>query len=283
MTAFTKINLSKLPPATIIEDANFEDVLADLKADFIGRYDDAEVVINLESDPVVKLLEVAAYREVILLNRINQAAKAVMLATAGDGDLENLAALIPLQRLDGESTEAFRARIQLAPEGFSTAGPRGGYEFHARSASPDVLDVYIGEPQPGSVDVYILFDSLVNDSTALLAEVNVALNNDEVRPLTDTVNVKPFTQVDFIIDAQMELAIGPDSTTVLAASNAAVHDYLLSRFRFGRDVTRAGLLAALFVEGVENVHLVSPAEDVVVQASEVAFVTEVTVVESAND
>ncbi len=283
MIAFTKINLSKLPPATIIQDANFEDVLTDLKADFMARYDDADAVINLESDPVVKLLEVAAYRETILLNRINQAAKAVMLATAGDGDLENLAALIPLARLDGEGTEAFRARIQLAPEGFSTAGPRGGYEFHSKSVSADVLDVYVGEPQPGVVDIFILYPADVASPDVLLAEVKAALNDDEVRPLTDTVNVKAFAQKGFVIDAQLVMAIGPDGATVLAAALLSLDAYLLSRFKFGRDVTRAGILAALVVEGVENVHLVSPAADVVVQASEVAFATEVNVAESSND
>ena len=281
MNAFTKINLAKLPPAVVIKAVDFEAVLAALKADFIDRYEGAAAVIDLESAPVVKLLEVAAYRETILLNRINQAAKSVMLATASGSDLDNLAAIVPLSRLDGETDTAFAARIQLAPEGFSTAGPNGGYEFHTKGVSADITDVYVGEPTPGVVDIYILSsDAAV--PTALLDDVNAALSADEVRPLTDNVRVSAFVPVQYSIDAKLTMAEGPDSSTVVAASQASLNTYLADRRRFDRDVTRAGLISALVVEGVENVNLISPAADVVVQANEVALATAVSVLDAAN-
>jgi len=276
MTNFTKIDLAKLPAPLIVQTVSFEAVVADLKADFLIRYPDALSVIDLESEPVTKMLEVAAYRETILLNRINQGAQAVMLATSTGADLDNLAALIPLTRLAGESDEAFAARIQLAPEAFSTAGPRGGYEFHARSVSAAVGDVYVDEPTPGAVDVYIL-PALNADPTGLLPAIDAVLNADEVRPLTDFVSVKPFVSVEFTIDAQLDIAAGPDSATVIAASNAALQTYLAERRKFGRDVTRAGLLAALVVSGVENVLLVEPAADVVTNPNQVAIPTGVSV------
>lgn len=281
-TPFTKINLAKLPPAVIVQDVSFEAVLADLKADFIARAADIDETIDLESDPVLKLLEVAAYREIILLNRINEAAKAVMLATSTGSDLDNLAALVPLTRLDGENDEAFAARIQLAPEAFSTAGPAGAYVFHAKSVSADITDVYVAEPAPGFVDVYILASTSAA-TAALLPDVNALLSGDEVRPLTDSVEVKPFVSRDYVIDARLTLAAGPDSATVIAASAASLQTYLAARRAFGRDVTRAGLLSALVVEGVENVDLVSPAADVVVGADEVAKATEISVTESVDD
>jgi len=281
VSAFTKINLAKLPAAVVIQEVDFEAVLADLKADFIDRYEDADDVIDLESAPVVKLLEVAAYRETILLNRINQAAKAVMLATAEDEDLDNLAAIVPMSRLDGEGNDAFRARIQLAPESFSTAGPRGGYEFHAKSVSADITDVYVDEPAPGSVDVYIL-SSAAAVPAALLTAVNAALSDDEIRPLTDNVTVKSFVSVDYDIDAQLVMAEGPDSATVLAAAQTSLQAYLHDRRSFGRDVTLAGLLSALVVEGVENVNLVSPDADVLVDPNEVALASSVSVLDAAN-
>ncbi|MBL4766648.1 MAG: aromatic amino acid lyase, partial [Rhodobacteraceae bacterium] len=98
-----------------------------------------------------------------------------MVAYAVAADLDNLAALIPLLRNEGESDTDFRVRVQLAPEGFSVAGPRGAYEFHARSADPAVLDVAIdtydeanvapGAPTLGEVHVYVLAAMIVRLNT----------------------------------------------------------------------------------------------------------------------
>ena len=53
----------------------------------------------LESEPIVKLLEENAYRELIFRQRINEAAKAVMVAYAIDGDLDQLGANNGVSRL----------------------------------------------------------------------------------------------------------------------------------------------------------------------------------------
>lgn len=281
MSAFTKINHDTLPPPVIIQDVNFEDVLADVKSDYVSRYPDAAAIIELESSPVVKLLEVAAYRETVLLNRINQAAKAVMLATARGADLDNLAAIVPLTRLEGEPDASFAARIQLAPEGFSTAGPRGGYMFHAQSAHSDITDVYVEEAAPGTVNIYVLTSDISVDP-AIIAAVSGALNADEVRPLTDQVSIKPFVAVPFDIEADITFTNDLTMAAALDAADLSLHSYLDTRRRFGRDVTIAGLYAALLVHGVENVNLISPAADIVVKAHEVAVAGSVTVVGGAN-
>ena len=107
MSGFPKINLADLPGPTIIEQVDFETVLADIKVDFLARHPDGAAELELESSTTTKLLETAAYRETILLNRINQSAAAVMLATAHGADIDNLAALVPLKRLDGGKRRSF--------------------------------------------------------------------------------------------------------------------------------------------------------------------------------
>lgn len=272
MTTFAAINFSNLPVADVLETVAFETLLEEIKASFIALYPDGESVMALESDPIVKLLQVAAYRETILRSRINLSASAVMLATASGADLDNLAALVPVSRLDQEEDDAFRARIQLAPEGFSTAGPQGAYEFHAKSARADITDVFVETPVPGDVDIYIY----VQEGDALSAaidEVQAYLGGDEIRPLTDNVEVKAFIAVEFNIDADLTFSSSVNNATVHAASLLSVTEYLKTRQGFGRDITRAGLLAAFFVEGVENVTLSSPAADVVIGDKEVAQLT----------
>ncbi|WP_275272638.1 baseplate J/gp47 family protein, partial [Pantoea ananatis] len=154
------IDLSQLPAPNVVETLDYETLLAERKATLISLYpadEQASVarVLALESDPLVKLLQENAYREVILRQRINEAAKAVMVAWANGSDLDQLGANNGVTRLvltpaDNtvtppveavmERDEDFRARIAAAFEGLSVAGPSGAYEFHARSADGRVAD-----------------------------------------------------------------------------------------------------------------------------------------------
>ena len=136
-------------------------------------------------------MQVVAYREMLLRARINEAAKANMLAYATKGDLDNLAAFFGVERLEDETDERLRKRTQLALEGFSTAGPVGAYIFHSLSASNEVKSVSVKSPNPGEVLVTIL--SNVGDGTVgqeLIDTVLAKLNEDDIRPLTDLVSVQ---------------------------------------------------------------------------------------------
>lgn len=177
MSRFAAIDLAKLPAPDVVETIDYEAVLAEMITDLTAR--DPAFSGLVESDPAIKILEVAAYRETLLRQRINEAARATMLAYAGGADLDNLAALLGVARavLDPGDPEAvppvaptyegddrLRARAQLALEGFSTAGPAGAYLFHALAASPKAKDVAVSSPAPGDVLVSVL--STDGDGTA---------------------------------------------------------------------------------------------------------------------
>lgn len=98
------IDLSQLPAPDVVETLDFETILAERKATLISLYpeDEQEAVartLTLESEPLVKYLEENAYREVILRQRINEAAKAGMVAYAIKNDLDQLAANNNVERL----------------------------------------------------------------------------------------------------------------------------------------------------------------------------------------
>lgn len=120
---------------------------------------------------MVKLLELAAYRDLQLRARVNDAAKALLLAHAQGSDLDQLAANVKLKRLVirpadpqalpptpevKETDDALRERIQLAYEGLTTAGPRNSYILHARNASALVADAAAQSPSPACVTVTVL-------------------------------------------------------------------------------------------------------------------------------
>lgn len=162
MSGYKQIDLSQLPAPDVIQTIDFETLLAARKAALIALYPDIESVLGYESEPVTKLLEENCYLEMTLRQRINDAARAVMLAFAKNTDIEHLAAFFDVERLlitpaDNsvtppiaavyESDDRLRARTQLALEGFSVAGPTGAYIFHALSASAAVKDVSVDAPR----------------------------------------------------------------------------------------------------------------------------------------
>ncbi|EOV7032892.1 baseplate assembly protein, partial [Yersinia enterocolitica] len=81
------IDLSLLPPPFVVEELDYEILLAERKATLISLYPEEQRTavartLSLESEPLVKLLQENAYREVILRQRVNDAARAVMVAYA---------------------------------------------------------------------------------------------------------------------------------------------------------------------------------------------------------
>mgnify|MGYP007099512465 CR=1 FL=1 len=98
------IDLSRLPAPDVVEPLDYESILAERKAALIALYPEAEqadiaALLELESEPLTKLCEENAYRELHWRQRVNEAAKAVMLAYSSKTDLDQLAANSNIERL----------------------------------------------------------------------------------------------------------------------------------------------------------------------------------------
>lgn len=294
--SFTTVDLSQLPAPGVVETLSFEAIFQAMLADLIVR--DPTFSAMVESDPAYKVLEVAAYREVLLRQRVNEAAKAVMLAFAMGSDLDQIGANYNVGRLvvDPGNPDAvppveptmepdsdYRARIQLSLEGITTAGSEGSYVFHALSADGQVKDASAISPAPGQVTVYVL--ARTGDGTAgeeLLDAVEAALNADTVRPLTDQVLVQSATVVPYTIEAELVMYPGPDAEVVRQAAEDAVTAYAESVRRIGYDVSLSGLYAALHQPGVQRVNLTAPASGLVIGDGEASHCTSITVTAAAS-
>lgn len=288
----TLADLSKLPAPLVVEQLSYEAILAAQLADLQAR--DPAFTALLESDPAVKVLEVTAYRELIIRQRANDACHAVMVAYARGGDLEQLAAnlggpLITRLVVDAgdpdavppvpptyETDDQLRLRIVSAPEGFTVAGPRGAYVYHALSADGQVSDASAVSPTPGQVVVTILGRTGTGvPSDELLDTVRAALNDDEIRPLTDEVIVQGATVVNYTVVASIYLFPGPESEPIIAAAQARVQAYAEAQRRLGRDIRRSAIFAALHVEGVQRVELTQPAADLVLGSAQASYCTSI--------
>ncbi|MFJ3458485.1 baseplate assembly protein [Scandinavium goeteborgense] len=298
------VDLSQLPVPDVVEELDYETILAERIATLISLYpeDQQEAVartLALESEPIVKLLQENAYREVIWRQRVNEAARAVMLAYAADSDLDVIGAnynvvrliispadesVIPPVAAILESDSDYRLRIQQALEGLSVAGSTGAYEFHGRSADGRVADISVISPSPACVTVSVL--SRENNgmaSDALLSTVRNALNDEDVRPVADRVTVQSAEIVNYTIDATLYIYPGPESEPIRDAAEAKLKAYISAQHRLGRDIRLSAIYAALHVEGVQRVELAAPAADIVLDKTQASFCNDYQIVIGGSD
>ena len=278
MSRFTAIDLSAMTPPDIIETLDYETIVTDMRDDLVARFPAIVGVIDLESEPARKLIEAFAYRELLLRARINDSARAVLLASSYGSNLDHLGALFTTMRQGGETDDRLRRRIQLAPEAFSVAGPKGAYQYHALTVAPWSRDVSAIMTAPGTVRVTMLKEGAEPVPTpAELQSVLIALRDDAVRPLTDVVQVLGPQVVPVTIDARLTLYPGPDGTLVQSRALVAITAWVERNRMLGMNLRRSAIFARLHQEGVHSVELIAPAEDVVLDDTEVYAVTALTV------
>lgn len=282
MSEFTSIDLSQLSAPSVVEALSYDTILEEMKAALAVELGTREW--DMPSEPIVKLLEISAYRELIIRQRVNEAAKQTMLAYASGTTLDHLAALLGVERQTDETDARLRSRTQLALEGFSTAGPTGSYIFHALAADAQVKDVSVSSPNPGEVLITVL--STEGDGTAtgqLVTTVYNYVSSDDIRPLTDQVTVQTAEIVPYTLEAELTFYSGPDAATVLQDAIKAATAYVIEHHRMGHDITLSGLYAALHQPGVQNVSLISPASTIVCSDVQAAYCSSVSVTAGGTD
>ena len=142
---------------------------------------------------------------------------------------------------DIENDNSYRERIALAPEKFSVAGPKLAYRYHALSAHQNIIDVAVERTLPGIVRVSVLLtDGIIPDSNSPeITAVKTILNDDEIRPLTDTVDVEPAVAVQqdysitwYLSDVNLSL-----QSTIAQNIERAIAEYeTWQRTKLGRDI-----------------------------------------------
>ena len=275
MSRFVAIDLAGLAPPTAVVPPVYEALVAARKQSVVDRVTaldaalGAEIaaVLGLESEPLTKDVEAGAYRELLVYQRINEAVRAVLLATSTGADLDNLAArlgvlrhlITPANPATGtparyETDAALRYRYQLALEAFSVAGPEGAYEFHARSTHPHVKDAACYGPESGLVDPgqtkTVLLSHIGTGAPAqeVIDAVLAKLTEADTVPDTDEVFVTGATITSYAIAYHLQIRPGADPALIVAASKAALEAYAADCHRVGRIVTDSGLDRAAHID-----------------------------------
>lgn len=290
---YTAIDLSLLSPPDVVKQIDFETILKEGLEDFYQRMREIQPDFPdlLESDPAMKLAEAFAYREITVRQDANNQALSVLLAYSADKDLDHKAAERNLQRRIiseatnttpevKESNESLRKRVQLAPEGQTTAGSEGSYIFHGMNADIRVKGIFPFAPldennnPTGICNIYVL--STEYDGTAsenLLNIVNVALNAKSIRPLTDRPLIYSASVLNYAIEAEVFIDQGPDENIILDNCYKAGEEYTKKSHSFNDGVSLSGIYQALHQPGVSRVNLISPTGNIDTSIGQVAYCT----------
>lgn len=296
MTTASLIDLSSLPVPDALEVLDFETIYAERKAALIALWpadEQAEIAatVELESEPLARLLQENSYRELVWRQRVNDAVRAVMLAFANGNDLDQRAALFGLARLlvtpadtvnnvaaVYESNDDLRLRVQLAPQGFSVAGPAAAYESKALAVDGRLLDATATRPRPGDVLVTLLArdgDGTVDDD--LCAAVRDALSAEDQRPMNDTVDVSSAEIVRYRILAKgyTRSAVGADVLIAQAQLNAQAYADKVRRLGVG--VAESGIKGVCQAAGLTKTELIEPAGDIAIDATQASYCYEIVI------
>lgn len=268
------INLKELPTPDFFYEVDYEKELKQLQERFLKLNPGYENLL-LESDPINKLLQVYAYQNIILKTEVNEKLKQCLLSDSTGANLDNIAANSVTPRLPGESDESLRYRASIAPEGYTSAGPKGAYEFHSLAVSSDVMhaEVYAHMPIQGYVTVVLLsYSNEGKASEELRDKVWNYLSAEEVRPLLDEVHVEAaeFKDIDLKIKATYFAGANEDDVNSRILKSLEYMSELNSTEKKAKFIFKPKEMLTLNqihersrVPGAQNIEILEPKIDVI--------------------
>lgn len=270
--------LAGLPAPAVVEEVDYEVILAQLEADLIALFPAIAPILALESSATKKNLEAVSYREMLVRTRINDAARANLLKFASGDDLDHVGANSQpaVARMLGEDDERFRVRILLAGMARNT-GSFERYKLIAMNASIDVRDALsyrVGRDPTINVAVLAAGPTGIAPGS-LLATVREAMDLPGNRMVNGPVVVRSAVTAVVNITASLVLTQGTP-TTALVNAEAVLRAAWEAEGGLGRDLTRDWIKARLMIAGVYSCAVSAPASDCIMPPYEAASIGAVT-------
>jgi len=176
-----------------------------------------------------------------------------------------------------ESDEDFKERIRVSFANKSTAGSALTYKAFALSADERIEEVKILSPSAGVVDV-VYYSSEADE--IMQERIENTLNADDVRPLTDLVQVKKANEVLVNIEGEITIKSGVDASSVYVN---AIDNLKTLTFSIGEDVSIAKIIKTLMVDGVVDVALTNPTTNIQIDDYSIAILNSVNISYRVSD
>lgn len=162
---------------------------------------------------------------------------------------------------DAENDDQLAERIYLAPSSYSTAGPDDAYVYWTKTCNAGISDVKVKSPKEGVVEVRFILENGTIPGEAILGEVQQYLENEEIRPLTDRVEVKApeISEYDITLTYYIAESDRNKVTSIRENVNNAIEAYKMWQMeRIGRDLNPSYLTSLIVNAGAKRVVIQSP-------------------------
>jgi phage-related baseplate assembly protein len=284
---------ANLQPMIVLERLDVETILADRMTrlkQLWASYDPPSAaqydVEELEFDPIKINQEACSYFELMLRDRVNQAARSITLAYAIGTDLDAIATRYPggIPRLPGESDDRYRRRIWLSPNTLSPHGTAEAYEFWALTAMPELRDVTAIRSVQHDYYPTILITCLMEPpalpkpTDEQLVFVRGYIANLSRQALTDVISVNPPKVMEINYDIRVWLYPGTIQDPTLTKINDNLSALLNNQYWLGHDHTHTAIHAACALSGVHHIDILEPVNDVMIPLDWVVRVKSLNVV-----
>lgn len=161
---------------------------------------------------------------------------------------------------DLENDDSLKERVFEMPNSYSTAGPTGAYSYFVKQVDQSISDVVIRSDTPGVVKVIFVTESGMPDS-ALIQKVQDELEDRDVRPLTDKVEVSaPETQT-YNVDLTYYISSSEKASVAAIQDNIAAAVTVYNNWqteKIGRDINPSYLIQKIMEAGAKRAVVLSP-------------------------
>jgi phage-related baseplate assembly protein len=297
------IELDQLPAMQVLEKLDSESILTARMAQFVAlwkSYDPpagAEYDVDgLEFDPIKITQEASTYFELLLRDRVNQAARAVTLAYASGSDLDAIGSRYPggMPRLSGESDDHYRMRIWLSSNTLSPHGVYESYVFWALTADKTLRDATaVAQRGTPNVTITIMADgtpvaanaarngiTTFPNPTPTIAQIDAVrryVESNSRKALTDVVSVRAPKIVSTTYKIDVWFFPGWDVDLLMPELYTAAAELIEKQRWLGYSHTIDSIDAALKRSGVYKIKVIEPAADIEIDRHEVVQVESVSI------
>ncbi|WP_065755199.1 baseplate J/gp47 family protein [Bradyrhizobium paxllaeri] len=297
------IELDQLPAMQVLEKLDSESILSARMAQFVALWKSHDPpagaeydVENLEFDPIKITQEASTYFELLVRDRVNQAAKAVTLAFASGSDLDAIGSRYPggMPRLSGESDDHYRMRIWLSANTLSPHGVYESYVFWALTADKTLRDATaVAQRGTPNVAITIMADgtpvkanaakngiTTFPSPTPTIPQIDVVrsyVENSSRKALTDVVSVRAPKIVKTNYKIDVWLFPSWDVDLMMPELYVAAAELIEKQRWLGYSHTIDSIDAALKRSGVYKIKVIEPAADVEIDRHEAVQVGQVTI------
>lgn len=312
MKYYKKIDLSKLPKPSIIDEIDVEQAVSDMEKDHVKMVKELNipgVSANYELasyDPVRIFYKIAASYNARNINKINQAFAARVLSHASEDDLDNLVVDNGTIRL-GESDDELRQKYLKTFSTLNTAGSFESYVYHALESidgeygSKALVDCYPYSDMGSSVVKLVILPKKEimigpededekkkiereNTQKEIIKTVQKYFDtNKKVRPITNKVEVSLAKPKTSEINIVLDIKEGVSQSLIENNASARLKKYVDNSYRIGFDVYASALIHYVMSDNIENCTIESPKGDLICSRDEVFICSKLTVKGVEND